>query len=235
MATLEPPFSKADPTTDIGTIWKEAIDRYEEITMVKIQSLARAKDVDEILNDVREKETKFKSYRHDDSKLDKFRTLVSKSLSPIEKVGDVIASAASTVRRKPVLARWLAITHINIAIGLPSQHYHLHGGSLSYERKIFVYLCIPGLNEPQTANAVSADYDKIVGFFEDLDLYLNRLKILENWISPVPELGVALAQVLSSVLVLCGICEKYVKMKRLGKSAFFSMPILKILHFWNSL
>lgn len=63
---------------------------------------------------------------------------------------------------------------------------------------------------------MSADCDKIAVFFEDLDLYLNRLKILENEVSPVPELEVALAQVLTSVLVLCGICAKYVKMKRLG-------------------
>lgn len=63
---------------------------------------------------------------------------------------------------------------------------------------------------------MSADYDKIAGFFEELDLYLNRLKILEKWVPPVPELEVALAQVLTSVLVLCGICAKYVKMKRFG-------------------
>lgn len=67
---------------------------------------------------------------------------------------------------------------------------------------------------------MSADYDKIAVFFEDLDLYLNRLKILENEVSPVPELEVALAQVLTSVLVLCGICAKYIKMKRLGNYTF---------------
>jgi len=64
---------------------------------------------------------------------------------------------------------------------------------------------------------VSADYDKIVGFFEDLELYLNRLKILEKWVPPVPELELALTEVLTSVLILCGICAKYIKMKRVGK------------------
>ena len=58
-------------------------------------------------------------------------------------------------------------------------------------------------NKSQTANNVSADYDKIVEVFEDLDLYLNRLKILEKRVRTVPELDVALAQVLASVLVLC--------------------------------
>ena len=66
---------------------------------------------------------------------------------------------------------------------------------------------------------MSADYDKLTGFFEDLDLYLSRLKILEKWIPPIAELEIALVQVLTSVLVLCGICAKYIKMKRLGTYA----------------
>jgi len=79
---------------------------------------------------------------------------------------------------------------------------------------------------------VSADYDKIAGFFEDLDLYLSRLKILEKWVPPVPELKVALAQVLTSVLVLCGICAKYVLMKRFGNCTFSSAPFLESF-FWK--
>jgi hypothetical protein len=64
---------------------------------------------------------------------------------------------------------------------------------------------------------VSADYDKITGLFKDLDLYLHRLKILEKWVPPVPELEVALTEVLTSVLVLCAIYAKYIKMNRIGK------------------
>ena len=74
------------------------------------------------------------------------------------------------------------------------------------------------LNGFQVANSVSADYDKIAGFFEDLNSYLNRLKILEHKVPPIPELRLALTEVLTSVLVLCGICAKYVKMKRIGNS-----------------
>lgn len=69
-------------------------------------------------------------------------------------------------------------------------------------------------------NAVSADYDKIAMFFEDLDLYLNQLKIMEPWIEHVAELRIALAEVLASVLTLCGICLKYTKMKRIGNCPF---------------
>ena len=106
MSTVEMPIeSEADSITDFSTIWKGAMDRYEEITMVKIQSLAGANNVDEILNDIHERETKFKGYRHDGSKLDKFRMLVSKSLNPVEKLSDMVASAASTVRKQPLPAR----------------------------------------------------------------------------------------------------------------------------------
>jgi hypothetical protein len=72
---------------------------------------------------------------------------------------------------------------------------------------------------------VTADYDKIVELFEDLELYLNRLKILEKWVPP--ELEVALTEVLTSVLVLCGICAKYIKIRRFGET-FASSPPLRV-------
>ena len=103
MATFEQPIeSAADATVDVGEIWSSAIIRYEKDAMVNIESLARASDVDEILSVIREREKKFKGYRHDGSKLDRFRTLVSKSLSPIDKLGNIVASAVSTVRVQPL-------------------------------------------------------------------------------------------------------------------------------------
>ncbi len=73
--------------------------------MVKIQSLVEVNNVNEILNDIHERETKFKVYRHDDSKLNKFRMLVSRSLNSIEKLGDMVASIASTIRKESLSAR----------------------------------------------------------------------------------------------------------------------------------
>ncbi|KAI1167871.1 hypothetical protein F5B18DRAFT_334743 [Nemania serpens] len=69
-----------------------------------------------------------------------------------------------------------------------------------------------------SANAVSGDYDTIESFFDELQTELNSLKILESQITLVPELEVALTEVFSSVLVLCGICVKYIRKKRLGKA-----------------
>ena len=72
------------------------------------------------------------------------------------------------------------------------------------------------VDKSQTASTVSADYDRIIEFFEDLDTYLNRLKVLERQVRRIPELEVTLAGVLKYVLVLCGICAKYIKMNRIG-------------------
>ncbi len=98
MATVGAGAETSAPT-DIGVIWKAAIDRYEEITMVKIKSLVEDNKVDDILVNIHERETMFKDYRHDGSKLDKFRSLVGKSLSPIEKLSNVVSSAALAVRQ----------------------------------------------------------------------------------------------------------------------------------------
>jgi hypothetical protein len=67
--------------------------------MVKIETLVGANNVDEILDEIHKRETKFKSYRHNGSKSDKFRSLVRKSLGHIKKLSDIVASAASTVRQ----------------------------------------------------------------------------------------------------------------------------------------
>lgn len=77
--------SKADVIIEFDAIWRVAIDCYEKITMIKIQSLVEVNNVNEILNDIHERETKFKAHHHDNSKLNKFRTLVNKSLNFIEK------------------------------------------------------------------------------------------------------------------------------------------------------
>jgi hypothetical protein len=108
------------PGDAVGAIWKEAIDRYKEIMKVKIGSLTRASNVDEVLSETRKRETIFQGYRHDETKLDKFRALVSKSLSPIEKVGSMVASAASVVRGNPV-GPSISLANFDIAAVLSAQ------------------------------------------------------------------------------------------------------------------
>ncbi|KAI8724317.1 hypothetical protein NCS52_00000500 [Fusarium sp. LHS14.1] len=173
---------KTDVTSDVGLIWKSAVDRYEAITGEQIQQLARAKNVAQILEDIDNNEARFKIHRHDGTKLDRFRTLVSQSLSPIQFIGDIVAQATKTLY-PPSEAIFAAVRYL-ISV----------------------------------SKSVSADYDKVAGFFEDLRSYLVRLKILEGNVPPIPELKVVLAEVFTSILVLCAICTKYVRTKRVVKA-----------------
>ncbi|KAF7454353.1 Goodbye domain containing protein [Pyrenophora tritici-repentis] len=69
-----------------------------------------------------------------------------------------------------------------------------------------------------TAKAVSADFDRLEEFFEELSSYLTRLKVWESEIPQITELEEVMTEVFTSVLVLCGICTKYVRMRRLVKA-----------------
>lgn len=89
----------ADAATDIGVLWTAALMRYEEITTVKLDSLDGVNSIDGILNEISSRETKFKTFRHSGSKIERFRSTVKNGLAPIEKLGSIAASAASTVRQ----------------------------------------------------------------------------------------------------------------------------------------
>lgn len=76
---------------------------------------------------------------------------------------------------------------------------------------------------------MSVDYEKITGFFEDLNLHLNQLKILEGWIPTIAAFETVIVQVLTSMLLLCGICAKYIKTKRIGTRSPFDAHSLFVL------
>lgn len=96
--------SVTDPTSDVGTIWRAAIERYKRTAKVKLSSLSRTSNIDQILANIQKREERFNRRRHDGSKLDKFRTLVKNSLDPIEKLGNIVAQATKAVRKQPLRA-----------------------------------------------------------------------------------------------------------------------------------
>ncbi|KAM5349322.1 hypothetical protein ACJ41O_005827 [Fusarium nematophilum] len=150
---------KADATSDVGLIWKSAVDRYEAITGVQIQQLAQANSVAQILEDIDDKEARFKIHRHDGTKLDKFRTLVSQSLSPIQSVSDIVAQATKTMY-PPSEAIFAAVRYL---------------------------------------------------------ISVSCLRIMTK--SPAfLKTCVVLAEVFTSILVLCAICTKYIRTKRIVKA-----------------
>jgi hypothetical protein len=73
------------------------VDEYERATGVKIQELRGANNIESILSQIKKNEDMFRKHRNDGSKLNKFRTLVSQSLGPIDKLGTIIAHASKAV------------------------------------------------------------------------------------------------------------------------------------------
>ncbi|KAJ5302288.1 hypothetical protein N7508_007151 [Penicillium antarcticum] len=172
----------ANDMADVGAIWRAAIDRYKDITQVDIGSIEAANSVEDVLSEIDTRKDEFKRTRHDGSKTDKFRSLISRSLKSIETVSEVVAQGASN-SFPPSMAIFTAVRHLL-----------------------------------KTANSVSADFDKVAEFFGDVESYLKRLKTIEEKIPPVPELEFVLSEVLTSVLILCGICTKYTKKRRFAKA-----------------
>jgi len=92
-------------SSDVGDIWKEAIDRWEKDTETKLEDLKEASNTDDVLAILQEREEKFKARRHNGSKTDKLRTLMSKALDPIDKIGNVVAGGAALVRTEALSIR----------------------------------------------------------------------------------------------------------------------------------
>lgn len=57
--------------------------------------MASIENVDKVLRETRSQDAKFRAFHYEKTKIDNFRTLVSQSLGPIEKVGSMVVSAAS--------------------------------------------------------------------------------------------------------------------------------------------
>ena len=80
-----------------GAIWEAALLKYEETAGVNKQSLTKARSVEDVLNEVTARESRFLEHRHDGGKLDRLRSAVSESLVPIERLGHVTATIAGNV------------------------------------------------------------------------------------------------------------------------------------------
>ncbi|KIX01404.1 uncharacterized protein Z518_09130 [Rhinocladiella mackenziei CBS 650.93] len=61
---------------------------------------------------------------------------------------------------------------------------------------------------------VSADYDVITAFFEDMNAFLQRITILESRLPKYPAYRNCLMDVFTSVLEMCGFATKYIELGR---------------------
>ncbi|KUL87948.1 hypothetical protein ZTR_03863 [Talaromyces verruculosus] len=64
---------------------------------------------------------------------------------------------------------------------------------------------------------VSADYDKIMGFFEFTHRFLDRMTIIDKKMPDLPQFQRCVSRVFSSILKICAIAQKYSAEKRMKK------------------
>ncbi|EXJ61521.1 hypothetical protein A1O7_01949 [Cladophialophora yegresii CBS 114405] len=64
---------------------------------------------------------------------------------------------------------------------------------------------------------VSADYDVVTAFFEDINTFLQRITILESRLPRYPAYRNCLMDVFTSVLEMCGFATKYIELGRFKK------------------
>ena len=86
---------------DASALWKAAVDRYQVNTNLEIQSLGSACSLDEVLSEISKEESKFSTHRHDGSRVESFRSLVKRTLVPIERLSEMGNMATSTVMNLP--------------------------------------------------------------------------------------------------------------------------------------
>lgn len=91
--------SNPDATTDMEEAWRAAVQRYEQNTLKKITILPSATSVDDIMNTVKGQQTLFSNHRHDKSKFDKLRTLLTKVMNRIDLVCDLVAQPSVNVSK----------------------------------------------------------------------------------------------------------------------------------------
>ncbi|KAJ0132542.1 Uncharacterized protein HZ326_24373, partial [Fusarium oxysporum f. sp. albedinis] len=69
----------------------------------------------------------------------------------------------------------------------------------------------------QACRAVSADYDMVIVFFDDMNSFLTRITILETRLPKYKAYQNCLMDVFTSFLTMCGIAHKYIELGRFKK------------------
>lgn len=67
---------------------------------------------------------------------------------------------------------------------------------------------------------MSADYDKVMGFFDFTHRFFDRLSIIEKKTPKLPPFQRCVTRVFSSMLRICSVAQKYAAEKRFSKLSF---------------
>lgn len=75
----------------------------------------------------------------------------------------------------------------------------------------------------QACKDVSADYDTVVGFFDEVNSFFERIGLVEKKLPVNQTYQTILMRVFASFLSICGISTQYIKTKRF--SEFITLPM----------
>ncbi|KAF2215757.1 hypothetical protein CERZMDRAFT_35005, partial [Cercospora zeae-maydis SCOH1-5] len=164
---------------DVADLWSDALRAYKGIVGTDLQP--KFANVDEMVSFGTKEMNAFHSFRHNQKKVDKLRSLFMANIGYIESGAQQLVAAA-TPAFPPAAAIGTALTYMLSA-----------------------------------CKQVSADYDVVNAFFEDMNAFLQRITILESRLPAYPAYRNCLMDVFTSILKMCGFATKYIELGRLKK------------------
>ena len=72
---------------------------------------------------------------------------------------------------------------------------------------------------------MSADYDKVIGFFEFTQRFLDRLSMIEGHSPEHAPFQRCITRVFSSMLTICAVAQEYAKEKRFSEFISFTSTL----------
>lgn len=78
------------------------------------------------------------------------------------------------------------------------------------------------INSPQAFASVSADYDKIMGFFDFTHRFFDRLSMIEEKTPQQKPFQRCVARVFSGMLTICSVAQEYAEKKRFSEQLSFN-------------
>jgi hypothetical protein len=207
-----------EESSDIGALWKEALEQHRKESKLKpdverqmMQQMSW--DVSSIIQEQNRQLELFSKARHPGTMLDKLRSAVGRNSAIIVGVANQVGNAASSVcdlSRSLLLVVQLSIVNDLLQAFPPAAAIVT---AFTYVMKVnedMHQLQRPDSDLFQASSDVSADLDKVAGFFDIMSSVLQKVSILEKKLPTVKAYKTVMTRVFSDLMILCGIATFYV-------------------------
>ncbi|CAI6095944.1 unnamed protein product [Clonostachys chloroleuca] len=186
--------------SDIARLWQEAVADYEKTTKKSLHLAGRFSNIDQIMKGTEGLSNEFKEFRHDRSKTDNVRTAFKNNLWLIQKVVNTVEVVGDAASRSVFADADADADYQAFPPAMPASVIFTAFGHVM-----------------QSFASVSADYDKIMGFFDFTHRFFDRLSMLEDKTPQQAPFQRCVARVFSGMLTICSVAQEYAGKKRLKK------------------